>query len=362
MAKNLRLMAIGQMTKNLDLMTRNLGLTARNIGLMRKNIKLMERELHSGGQGGEEAQIHDAQEGELEEEQALPSSLDLPLQQFSLSQIIALSILCALLLGSVLLNLSLLTGVEENATHTTKGGLPWVLILGLLVVTAISLVVSFWTYYIRSIYIKDGPALVPEKWGSIIGKLIKTEKQQHAQVQATLAQVQESSATQTQKSNDLLESFLTLQGALNAKDDEIARLKKGYDAKIFKHFLRRFIRIDQNLRGMLQEVENSPNPVEQKNYEHLSRIMGDALEECGVTQFIPELGSDYRDANQKIADDPSVQSSDDESQDFKIAAVESVGYILEGEEATEVIVPAKVSIFRVNPKSERQEECQTTSA
>ncbi len=267
-------------------------------------------------------------------------------QRFSLGKIVVLSILCTLVIAVVLLSFG-----SGNSDTSQERVLPWVLIIGLMVVTSISLVISFWTYYVRSIYIKDGPALVPEKWGAIIGELIKSSEISDARFQKILGKVQKSSEEQSKKSNDLLESFLTLQNALNSKDDEIARLKKGYDAKIFKRFLMRFIRVDRSLGEMQEESENEK---ESKNYKYLSRIMQDALEECGVGRFTPEIGSDYRDAGPQIADDPTVLPADDESQDFKIAAVESVGYILEGEGDVEVVVPSKVSIFRFNYGNEEE--------
>ena len=240
----------------------------------------------------------------------------------------------------------------EGRDSSPNGTFHWILIIGLVTVTTISLVVSFWTYYIRSIYIKDGTAIVPEKWGSIIGELIESWKIHHSKSQISLAKVQQSSEDQSKKSNDLLESFLTLQDALNSRDEEIARLKKGYDAKIFKRFLLRFIRVDRSLREMEEEFDNQKH---RKNYKFLSRIMQDALEESGVEQFTPEIGSDYRDAGPQIADDPTVLHIDDESQDFRIAEVESVGYILEGEGEMEVVVPSNVTIFRFNSEDKRGE-------
>ncbi len=268
------------------------------------------------------------------------------IQRFSLGKIVVLSILCTLVVAVVLLSFG-----SGNSDTSQDGDFPWVLVIGLVVVTSISLVISFWTYYVRSIYIKDGPALVPEKWGAIIGELIKSSQTSDTRFQKILGKVQKSSEEQSKKSNDLLESFLTLQNALNSKDDEIARLKKGYDAKIFKRFLMRFIRVDRSLGEMQEESENEK---ESKNYKYLSRIMQDALEECGVERFTPEIGSDYRDEGPQIADDPTVLPADDESQDFKIAVVESVGYILEGEGDVEVVVPSKVSIFRFNYGNEEE--------
>ncbi len=287
---------------------------------------------------------------EVQQENTISSeSTNSTIQRFSIVKVVVWSVLAALFIGSVFLNISLMT--KESSDPSPSETFHWVLIIGLIIVTTISLVISFWTYYVRSIYIKDGPALVPEKWGSIIGKLIEDYKIHHSQSQMSLAKVQQSSEDQSRKSDDLLESFLILRNTLNSKDEEIARLKKGYDAKIFKKFLRRFIRIYQSLREMEQELGNQEH---EKNYKYLSRIMQDALEECGVEKFTPEIGSDFRKAGPEIADDTTVRHTDDESQDFMLAEVESIGYILEGE-GKEVIVPSKVAIFRFNTRDKGEE-------
>ena len=264
------------------------------------------------------------------------------LPRFALARVVLISVVAALFISSVFLNVSLLMG-GTHLTSLSSSSFHWILIIGLVIVTAVSLLISFWAHYIRSIYLKDGPALVPEQWGLVIGKLIDQSKIHHSQYRLSLEKVQKSSVEQNKKSDNLLKNFLTLQRALDVRDEEIARLKKGYDAKIFKRFLMRFIRVDRSLREMEHEFSGQEH---QKNYRYLKRIMQDALEECGVEQFEPELGSDYREAGREIADDPKVIETSKVDDDFKIAKIESVGYILEGEGKKEVVVPSKVSIYQ----------------
>lgn len=266
------------------------------------------------------------------------------LGSFSLLKVAGLGLIATLFFSSLFLNFSYLIGSEtgpspQSTTH-------WVLIFGLIFITIISLIISFWNYHIRSVYLKDGPALVPERWGQILSELIDVWQLQHSQSQSSLSRVQTNTEEQTKKSNDLLESFLTLQDALTLRDEEISRLKKGYDSKIFKRFLMRFVRVDRSLREMEKEFSGDEH---KKNYKYLVRLMQDALEECGLEQFVPETGSDYRDAGPQVADEPAVIETEDPEKDFKIADVVSVGYILVGEGGTEVVVPSKVSIFRTKP-------------
>ncbi len=272
-------------------------------------------------------------------------------RSFSLVRVAGVGLIAALLFASLFLNISY---ILESETDTTKQSTThWFLVFGLVCITAISLIISFWNYHIRSLYLKDGPAMVPERWGQILSELIDVWKLQHTQSQSSLSRVHKDSEEQTKKSNDLLESFLTLQEALTLRDEEISRLKKGYDSKIFKRFLMRFVRVDRSLREMEGEFSGDEH---KKNYKYLVRLMQDALEECGVEKFIPEIGTDYRDAGPQIADDPAVIETEDKDKDFKISDVESVGYILVGEGQTEVVIPSRVSIFRAKPPQSNGDE------
>ena len=284
--------------------------------------------------------------GDLIRDQDDYASRSLP--RFSLARVVLISITSALFIGSLLLNISFLIS-GSYSTSLFNGPFHWILVIGLIIVTTVSLIISFWTYYIRSIYLKDGPALVPEQWSLVIRDLIDKSSVHYSQYRLSLEKIQKSSAEQNKKSDDLLKNFLTLQKVINVRDEEIARLKKGYDAKIFKRFLMRFIRVDRSLHEMEGEFSDQEH---QKNYRYLKRVMQDALEECGVEQFEPEPGSDYREAGQEIADDPKVIETSNPDDDFKIAKIESVGYVLEGEGRTEVIVPSKVSIYQFHQTNE----------
>ena len=282
-------------------------------------------------------------EGETQVSEDLPT--------FSPAKVTAFSLVTVLLVISVLLNLFLLVFIKAPAPAGT-GPFPMIISLGMIMVSAISLAIAFWAHHARSIYLKNGPALVPERWGLVLTKLTDSFELQHLEAKTSLATMQSSTELVAEKSNELLQSFLTLQEALSARDDEIARLKKGHDAKVFKRFLNRFIRVDRSLSEMETEFAD---PAHQKNYRYLKRIMQDALEECGVEEYWPDTGVDYRDAGPEIAEDPAIIETEDPAQDFMIAEVLTKGYVIDGEGDSEVIVPARVSIFRINKNKEKLE-------
>jgi uncharacterized protein YaaR (DUF327 family) len=261
----------------------------------------------------------------------------------SLFKILILAALVAGLFGSIVINITLLSQGDEIGSPTSSSTLQWVVIIAALFVSAISLGASFWLYYIRSLYLKDGPALVPEKWGVLINDLRYATNQSNMATLERLSVVIEASNHQSAKSEALLESFLTLQDTITSRDKEIARLKKGHDSKIFKRFITRFIQVSISLEEVREESKDSDQA---KNYQYLCRKIQNALEECGVEQFSPPIGIDYRELGPEVDDDPKVLEIEDASKNFQIASVESPAYVIEGEGDREIILPSKVTIYK----------------
>lgn len=137
----------------------------------------------------------------------------------------------------------------------------------------------------------------------------------------------------------MLDTFTTLRTALDEKDDEIRRFKKGYDAEIFRRFLSRFIRVDQATRDFI-----AVGKVSDDQLRHLQRLLEDAFDECGIESFQPTVGDDYRTAP-GIADNPKATPSKNPADAFKIAEVIEVGYRLRNGKGYEIIKPARVKIF-----------------
>lgn len=261
----------------------------------------------------------------------------------SLLKILGFAALVAGLFGSILINITLLSQGDEIGSPTSTSTIQWVVIIAALLITAVSLGVSFWLYYIRSLYLKDGPALVPEKWGVLINDLRYDTNQSNIDTLERLSAVIEASSQQSAKSEALLESFLTLQDTITNRDKEIARLKKGHDSKIFKRFITRFIRVSISLEEIYEEAKETDQA---KNYKYLCRKIQNALEECGVEQFSPPIGCDYRELGPEVDDDPKVLEIEDASKNFQIASVESPAYVIEGEGDREIILPSKVTIYK----------------
>jgi hypothetical protein len=119
---------------------------------------------------------------------------------------------------------------------------------------------------------------------------------------------------------------------------DIARLKDGGDALVYKKFVRRFIKVHQLLAD-----EANTQPADRR-LEVARSLLEDALEECDVKAFIPSLGADSRTV--KGLDDPLIVPSTDLAQHYRIAEVTMPGYQLQlpGGEAA-IITPARVKVY-----------------
>jgi len=219
--------------------------------------------------------------------------------------IIGIALVIAIFLVSIILNISLLSKPDETSALSTFN---WIVVISSLLIAGLGLGISFWMYYARTVYLKNGPALVPERWGHILAELGHVTNQANMNTVESLTAVLKASNHQTEKSESLLESFLTLQQAISNRDDEISRLKKGHDAKIFKRFITRFIRVSVALEEIREEAKDSDQA---KNYKYLCRLIQNSLEDCGVEQVRPEINSDYREAGPEIADDPTLITTND---------------------------------------------------
>ncbi len=136
----------------------------------------------------------------------------------------------------------------------------------------------------------------------------------------------------------LLDTFLTMRKNLDEREQEIQRLKRGYDNEIFRRFVRRFIHADQAVQDYQQAGSADADGLMQIHY-----LLEDAFAECNVERFEPKVGSDYRRAF-GVADYPKKVSTSNAGDHFRIAAVLEAGYLIRNGDHREVVVPAKVKI------------------
>ena len=160
----------------------------------------------------------------------------------------------------------------------------------------------------------------------------------------SINELAEKSLQQSEVTRDFSSSIKSLRDALDDRDQQIKRLHQGYDNTIYRKFVARFIRVNQAVEYFLQESTDPSSPL-----ESIQSLLEDALLECNVQSFSPELGSDYRTAF-GVSDYPKIIDTMIEEHDCQIAEVLEPGYYIEGGQEKEVVIPARVAIYRFQLK------------
>ena len=143
------------------------------------------------------------------------------------------------------------------------------------------------------------------------------------------------------KTEDLTSTLNHLRNALNERDLEIKRLRQGYDNTIFRKFVTRFARVDQAMEYFLEHSEVSVT-----SFKQIHSLLKNTLQECDVISFKPEIGHDYRSAF-GVTNQPEIEWTSVCEDDYRIADVLESGYIMQGGKEEEVLIPARVSIYRL---------------
>ena len=139
--------------------------------------------------------------------------------------------------------------------------------------------------------------------------------------------------------NDMSQTFMTLKTSLDQKDEEISRYKNGYDATIFKNFLLRFTRVDKVIKEYIGD-----NKIDLNGLQDIQIQMADALAECDVEIYIPEIGLDYKTTS-GLEDNPEIKETLEKSKDATIAEILMPGYRRKlPTDDYQIIVEAKVAI------------------
>ncbi len=218
----------------------------------------------------------------------------------------------------------------------------WIVValVALSTATLMSIAISFYLYRWRKIILSESRTeiVVPEQFSGWVQGIDKHIEKLSNQLSNGVEYVSRQSQETGKNVSDLTETFMTMQGALDEREAEIRRLKRGYDAEIFRKFISRFIRVDQ----IVQDFQTAGNA----NAEELAdirRILEDAFSECGVESFKPEIGIDSRNAH-GVADNPKKEEGAAPGDEFKIIEIIEQGYQLKTTDGYDVLIPAKIKI------------------
>ncbi len=214
----------------------------------------------------------------------------------------------------------------------------------LLILLSLSILTNILFFKLRFKTSGDQISIVPTELVKIIKLLNQQFDGMAKQHSANIDQSKRASKNTEKLFHDLIESFTDLQAALNKRDKEIERLKKGYDSEVFRKFLTRFIRVDKALCDEIHAAaENSDH---RRNFEMIQEALRDAFEDCGVSTFSPTIGGHLREAS-GVAENPKTKPTSSQKEDFTIAEVTEPGFKLQVQEGPDqCLKPAKVIVYR----------------
>jgi hypothetical protein len=230
---------------------------------------------------------------------------------------------------------------EPNRESSNSNSVVILLALALIVSAGLNLFVIRWLWWRKKF--RSSPAEVPEL---LLGQVANHHDELRENLQkfsgvieaATKIQLEIAESTNN-TTGELSSSFQVLRSTLDERDEEIKRLKEGYDLVIFRRFVIRFVRLDLALVDELADTDDA------NQLNDFRELLLDALDECGVTPFSPEIGGEYRTTN-GIEDNPIFEPTEDLRHVGKISRVIRNGYLLENSETSEIVIPAKVAIFK----------------
>lgn len=242
---------------------------------------------------------------------------------------------------------------QQNTYDQNEGYFILVLLISL--IALISVCISFYLYRWRRIVSQNNEIVVPETFKSWLDGTAGGVKQSITHFSsAVIAQSAETKSTKEavialdHNIKNMIDTYMLLQKALDERDLEIKRLKNGYDADVFRKFLLRFTRAAQIIDDYIDRGDIDSNGLKEINDAFV-----DALEECGVEVFSPNLGLDYRTAD-GVSDNPKRVQTDKQEQHFLIKTVDDPGYRRRTlENGYEIIQHARVTIYEyIHPKKD----------
>tara|TARA_A100001011_G_scaffold91863_1_gene96490 strand:- start:4055 stop:4930 length:876 start_codon:yes stop_codon:yes gene_type:complete len=218
---------------------------------------------------------------------------------------------------------------SKNSSQSNLGSYQIILILSL-TLSLICVIVTYLVYRWKRILIKEKPnALVPEEWK----KSLDGYKLALIGLKDAIINLQRSHEGQKEIS-------MAMQKNLDQKDELIDRYRKGYDTKIIKKFIERFLRIK-----LITEELKKENKITRDDIFNIDELLQDAIEDCDIETFSPPIGSDYRKMGAKVSDKVTIEETNDESKNFQVIEVIKVGYKFTGDNG-EIIRPSQVKILK----------------
>lgn len=224
----------------------------------------------------------------------------------------------------------------------------------LVLVALVSLGLCIYMYRWRTVRIGETNALLPEDTEKVLKQHMATSQvymeklpqQLKQDFSAFLQYIDKVVGERFESQNEL---FLTFRKAIEAREEKISRLERGYERHVFKKGAIELAQFHDFLRELAEEPE-----LESKDLKNLLRQHTSALAACGLKVKVPEVGADVSEQGRSISENSIAESTDDPDQDMKISRVITPAYVFVGSETDEILRPSRVEFLRyTNPEGKR---------
>lgn len=138
--------------------------------------------------------------------------------------------------------------------------------------------------------------------------------------------------------------FVAFSKSASEKDEVIRRLRMGGDRQANIQLLRRFVRV-----ARMVDEDIATDQAAGKDTSALESIrshLEEALLDGGLTQFMPDLGQDYRTAN-GVSKNPQFSWGDEVERDWSIIGILQPGFQFDTGSEPFMVEPAIVEVYRV---------------
>jgi len=145
-------------------------------------------------------------------------------------------------------------------------------------------------------------------------------------------------------SNKTLDSIAKFNSTIDAQQQEINRLKEGYDFSIKKHSVSALLEINDLVESFLLQ------DISEESREKISKIDGyvkSNLEDLDVEPFLFESGISIRDLSPDEFEIDSIEVTDDSNLHEKVQSTIKNGYAFVHSNGKNVIKKAKIKVYKI---------------
>jgi molecular chaperone GrpE (heat shock protein) len=238
------------------------------------------------------------------------------------------------------------------------------LLLAMAIVTALSLGTSYSLYRWRKRLTANAKMYIPEELMRHLTEMQQTNSELTHTASASRSEMNDSvtglkKAFVTLRSEtndsmaDLRQTLSTLAAGANQRDQEIRRLKDGYDISLLRKYFRQILSLEASLLSAREESPSSSEAL-----DRIEQTLRAILDNYDIERFIPSVGSPVGEHGDKVADGYELVAMDSPEQSAgSIANVVESGFIaLVGEDEWTVIRPAKVSVYGARTNTDQKSD------